>query len=223
MKICILIPTFNEAKAIGALISAIKQRNIDVYVSDDGSTDDTVRIAKKLGVHVITNAVRTGKGATLRRGFDHLLPLDYTGVIVMDGDGQHAPEDLEGFLKKINEDAQCIIIGDRLINPQGMPWIRLMTNKIMSFIISIGCGQKVNDTQSGFRYINLDIYKNLQITTSGYEIETEVLMKSAKKGYTIYSVPIKTIYGDETSKIQPFHDTIRFLKYYCKEIITPKK
>ena len=90
----------------------------------------------------------------------------------------------------------------------------------MSSLISFACRNSIADTQCGYRYINCDILKQIQFSSDDFEIETEILMKAAKKGYPIYSVPIKTIYRDEKSKIHPFKDTIRFVNYFIKEIFS---
>ena len=222
MKTCILIPTYNEEAAIGGLVMALKPYALDVFVSDDGSADQTVACAQKSGAHVLKHAQRTGKGATLIRGFHHVMNLGYNGIIMMDGDGQHAPTDIPQFLEAIAKNPKCILVGNRLHDPKNMPRSRLWTNRMMSAIISAGCGQKIPDTQSGFRYVHVDILNALNIQSRAYEIETELLMKASKKGYVINSVPIQTIYGDEKSKINPIADGMRFIKYYFKEIFTPR-
>lgn len=222
-KVCILIPTYNEAKAIARLVEALKPYKLDIIVSDDGSSDRTPVLAEDAGAHVLHNQSRTGKGATLRRGFQYLLQKNYAGVIVMDGDGQHAPEDIPHFLNMIKEHPISLIVGSRLQNSQGMPFVRYITNVAMTFLISLGCGCKVYDSQSGFRYLHSEIIKRIQFKSNSYEIESELLMKTAKQGFPILCVPIKTIYGDETSSINPFVDTFRFITYYLKEIFSPRK
>ncbi len=223
LNICILIPTYNEAKAIGQLVTDLKAFDLDILIADDGSLDETAKIAQNAGARVLAHKMRTGKGATLRRGFDYILKHGYDGVITMDGDGQHAPDDLPQFLMKIGEQPVSLIVGDRLQNPKGMPFLRFCVNVIMSYIISIGCGCKIYDSQSGFRYMHRAILENIEFISNSYEIESELLMKSAKKGYPILAVGIKTIYGDEKSNINPIIDTWRFIKYYFKEIFSSKQ
>ena len=191
-NICILIPTFNESKAISKLVNALKAYGLDVLVSDDGSSDNSATLAQEAGARVLAHKTRTGKGATLRRGFDYILKKNYTGVIVMDGDGQHSPEDLPQFIKQIEKNPVSLIVGNRLSDAKGMPFVRFITNKVMTFIISIGCRTKVYDSQSGFRYIHREILENIEFKSDSYEIESELLMKSAKNGYPIFAVPIQT-------------------------------
>ena len=99
-----------------------------------------------------------------------------------------------------------------------MPWHRLFTNKIMSALISLVCRQKIYDTQCGYRLIRCEVLRNVVLSSSAFEIESEVLIKASKKRYRIASVPVKTIYGTEVSKINPFFDTARFIIYIVREM-----
>lgn len=222
MKVCIVIPANNEAKAIGPLVSALISRHYDVVVVDDGSTDGTGQIAQANGAHCIRQETKHGKGYSLRAGFEYVLHRDYDGVIMMDGDGQHDINDLECFKREICEHKVSVIVGNRMANPKGMPFIRLCTNRLMSWLISSACGQVIKDTQCGYRYVSCEILRNLILNSQDFEIETEILMKASKKGFKIISVPVRTIYSDEESKISPFKDTLRFLVYFTKELFGPK-
>lgn len=222
MKICIVVPAHNESKEIDRVLDAIKGQGLDVVVIDDGSTDDCGTIARQRGVVVLRNETRQGKGVSLQRGFDYALKKGYDGVITMDGDGQHDPQDLPLFLKKAGQERACVIVGTRMQNTQGMPWVRNMTNRVMSAFISRICKQDVPDTQCGYRYISCEILRQIQIMSNDFEIETEILIKASKKGYRIYSVPIKTIYRNEESKIRPLKDTVRFFAYITREMRSPK-
>lgn len=218
MKFAILIPAHNEAKAIGPLVNAVRQKGYDVVVVDDGSADKTGEIARSQGADVLVNDPRRGKGATLQRGFDHILERGYDGVVAMDGDGQHAVADIETFLEKARYFPDSVITGNRMGDTKGMPIVRKLTNMFMSGIISLICRQSIPDTQCGFRYIGAKVLKNIVLSCSDFEIETEVLVKASKKGFKIFSVPIQTIYGDEKSKIHPLRDTLRFIRYISREI-----
>jgi len=220
MKICILIPAHNEEETIGSLVEAIKQFSCDVVVMDDGSEDHTGEWAKAAGAIVLANSQKSGKGAALQKGFDYVLQGDYSGVITMDGDGQHAPEDLKVFIDAAQEYPKCIVAGNRMGNSRGMPLVRYLTNRFMSILISGECHQSIPDTQCGYRYIDGEVLRRIrnQLTCQGFEVESEILMKAAKQGVKIYSVPVKTIYRNEKSKINPLKDTIKFFTYFIKEI-----
>lgn len=220
MKLCVLIPVYNEAENIGPLVEGLKKRGKEVVVINDGSTDGSGLIAQAKNAVVLSHVHRAGKGTSLRDGFDYAIQHNYDGVITMDGDGQHDIEDLEKIAEKAKEIKSGIVTGSRMKNHRDMPWLRFLVNKAMSSMISFVCRQKIADTQCGFRFISTDILKSLHLSCSDYEIESEVLIQSAKKGFKIISVPIKTIYGAESSKINPLVDTIRFFKYIIRELWT---
>ncbi|MFH1655431.1 MAG: glycosyltransferase family 2 protein [Candidatus Omnitrophota bacterium] len=222
MNICAVIPAYNEAKTIGYLVEETKNKGFHVLVIDDGSSDSTGRIAKEKGAMVLRNEKTVGKGASLRKGFDFIVQENYDGIITIDGDGQHDPEDLPRFIEKINQSDAKVIIGNRMFRTRNMPFIRWCTNKIMSSFISAICRQYIPDTQCGFRYINTEALKSFELSTSNFEIETEVLIEARKKGFRIYFVPIKTIYQDQKSRINPFLDTIRFFGFIFRKKWTPK-
>jgi glycosyltransferase involved in cell wall biosynthesis len=218
MNICILIPAHNEAKNVGRLTARLRGKGLEVIVVDDGSVDGTGQVAKDAGAVVLTNTQNQGKGFSLQRGFDYIVSRDYDALITMDGDGQHAFEDIDKFIALFREKTPDIICGNRMANHQGMPLVRLVTNKIMSGLISLVCRQKIYDSQCGYRLIKPDVLRNVQLSSSAFEIESEVLIKSAKKGYRIASVPVRTIYAGEKSRINPFFDTVRFIVYIVREL-----
>ncbi|MCK5581349.1 MAG: glycosyltransferase family 2 protein [Candidatus Omnitrophica bacterium] len=217
MKLCIVIPIYNEAQEIGEVVEDVKAKGLDVLVVNDGSTDESGEIAKDKGAIVITNPTRGGKGFSLRKGFEYALDNDYDGVITMDGDGQHAVADLDQFIDKIKEFPVSVIAGNRMHNARGMPFVRWMTNRLMSLLISVICGEFIPDSQCGYRYIHSEILRKIKLTCSDFEIETEVLVKAGKLGCKIFSMPIQTIYCNEESRIHPVKDTLRFFSYLIKE------
>jgi glycosyltransferase involved in cell wall biosynthesis len=218
MKICIIIPAYNESRHIGDVIGSVKPFGYDIVVVDDGSTDATGEIAREKGTAVIRHQTKMGKGSSLREGFQYAVNKGYDGVIAMDADGQHAAQNIPLFMEKAREHKDSIIAGNRMADPGNMPFIRTCTNKFMSWLISLICRQKIPDSQCGFRYISCDILRSIQLTSSDFEIESEMLIKTAKKGFKIHEVRIATIYSDEKSKINPFKDTVRFFIYLFKEM-----
>ncbi len=219
MKLIILIPAHNEAKLIGSLVDRLVSLHHECIVVDDGSVDGTGLIAAQAGAIVLSTGKKSGKGTALKLGFAEILKRDYTAVLLMDGDGQHAVEDVSAFVSAFQTSGADIINGNRLNNPQGMPWLRLMTNKFMSWLISMLCKKRIEDTQCGFRLISVKVLRSIVLTSNDFEIETEMLLKSAKKGFSFASVDIQTIYRDEVSKIHPFKDTLRFIRYLYREFL----
>lgn len=220
MKICVIIPAHNEASTLGGVVEVLKKKNLDVVVIDDGSSDQSALVAQEKGAHVLRNEKKSGKGFSLKRGFDFAIKNNYEAVVAMDGDGQHDPHDIDQFIKKARHFPKSVITGNRFTDTQGMPWVRYLTNRFMSWLISLASHQEIPDSQCGYRYISCSILKDIELHCKDFEIETEVLMKAAKKGHAIYYAPVKTIYQDEESKISPFKDTWRFFRYFLKEIMS---
>jgi len=208
-----LIPAFKEAKHIGEVVRKVKAVLDCVLVVDDGSGDGTSELASKAGAEVITLTQNQGKGMALKTGFKALSEKGAPWVVCLDGDGQHAPEDIPAFLKRTEEEPHpALIIGNRFSNPKGMPPLRYWTNRLMSGWISRMCGQSMPDTQCGFRLLRADLLPEMiDLRSSRYDYESEMIFVVGLVGKPIASVPVQTIYGDEKSKIRPLHDTLRFV------------
>lgn len=219
-NICAVLPAHNEQKHIAGLTEEIRNNKIDVIVIDDGSTDDTYQLAKESGASVIRHSKKMGKGAALKDGLAWAMDKGYDYIITMDADGQHNPAELPLFVKEAdeNEDAK-IIIGNRLLDPKDMPLLRICTNKFMSYLISALCKQNIPDTQCGYKLIKKEVLKIISIKSRKFEIESELLIKTARAHFRIKSIPIASIYAQEKSRINPFMDSLRFIKFVLKTII----
>ncbi len=220
MKICVVIPTYNEAKSIKELVRKIRNQNLDVVVIDDGSYDNTFKIAQEAGALVLRNQNNQGKGAMLIKGFNYALSRDYDVIITMDGDGQHRPEEIPDFIRLAETSEGNIFIGNRMSKYKNMPLLRVITNHVMSWLISKIAKQKIPDSQSGFRLIKKEVLKKVKFVTSKYETESELLIRASRLGFKIESIPIQTIYRGEKSQINPFIDTLRFIWFIIRELWT---
>ncbi|MBI4335393.1 MAG: glycosyltransferase family 2 protein [Candidatus Omnitrophica bacterium] len=220
MRTCALIPVYNGAKTIEGLIRSAKPYVNDILVVDDGSTDETVRVAGMAGATVISFKQNRGKGKVLKDGFERAIRGDYDAVITMDADGQHEPGDILKIIAGAAPAGTGVVVGNRMSNPGDMPPVRLATNIFMSLIISILCGQNIPDTQCGYRLIKSDVLRRIRLVSSNYEIESELLIKAARLGYKIVSVPVKSIYAGQVSLINPLLDTWRFLVMLGRALLT---
>jgi len=213
MRVCALIPAYNEAAAIKEIILQIRQQGLEVVVIDDGSSDSTGQIAASCGAIVLKNIKNEGKGASLNKGFAYCLENGFDAVIAMDGDGQHLPQDIPLFINAAQASDSGIIVGNRMSQARNMPLPRFLTNKFMSWLISLICKQKVPDTQCGFRLIKRAVLEKIKLKTSKFEVESELLIAASRAGFKIESLPVKTVYGSEVSHINPLTDTVRFIKF----------
>ena len=213
MSACVVIPGFNVARTIGSLVLQLKASGFEVVVVDDGSTDRTGEIACAAGAHVVRHPENIGKGRALRDGFAAALAMEGGPLVTMDGDGQHLPADLPRLLAALEQDGVGVVVGNRMQNLRNMPWVRRATNWMMSRGISRLCGQWVPDSQCGFRAIRREVLTRIALTTDRYEIESELLVKAARAGFHLVSVPVTTVYRNERSRIHPIADTLRFFRF----------
>ena len=217
MKVLTVIPCYNASRHIKYVLEDVKMFTSDILVIDDGSTDHSLDEIKKVkSVRIIRHKKNKGKGAALKTAFAYALDNNYDGVITIDADGQHKPYDIPNFLK--NYKKGDIIIGSRLHNARNMPLRRLLGNSFSSFVITLLSKQKVSDCQSGYRLIKTPVLRSLALSYNDYLLETEILVKAARKGFKIANIPIETIYGQEVSHINPVKLTYRFLKFVFKNV-----
>jgi len=217
MKACVLIPSYNVEDNIGDIVKRTKDMGIDPIVVDDGSTDDTEKVASENGALVMRHIKNLGKGASIKEGVDFILRMtNFDTIIIMDGDGQHNPDDIQKFIAHEREYDDDIIIGNRMSLTRNMPFVRLATNKFMSFLLSAMCKQRIPDTQCGFRLIKRRVLEKIKFESTKYDLESEILIKASRMKFKIASVPIETIYRNELSRIHPVKDTIRFIVLLVK-------
>jgi len=225
-KIAILIPAYNEAGYIKSVIEKCSVYGLDIIVVNDGSTDDTSKILSlllkknKLKLTILEHEKNKGKGEALKTGFNFVIRNGYYGVITIDADGQHNIEEINNFINEVKKNNPDIIVGSRFKNTKGMPFIRLVANLLTSWIISTIALKKIDDVQSGFRFIKHDVIKKVKLETSNFDTEPELLIKASLCGFKISNIPIETIYHlDEfKSHINPIKDTIKFFKLIFKSI-----
>jgi glycosyltransferase involved in cell wall biosynthesis len=211
-RYCVLIPAFNAAKTIGELVRRVRQQGQAVVVIDDGSCDQTARIASAQGALVISHLRNSGKGRALRTGFEYVLREGYDGVITVDGDGQHDPAAIPAFIRAGEVQHAGIVLGNRMTNGALMPFARYVTNRLMSWLICALTRQSIPDSQCGFRLIRKEVLADVPLRTKHFEIETELLLRAAVRRWKIISVPVRTIYQpDHQSHIRPFWDAMRFI------------
>jgi len=211
MKCLVVVPAYNEEKYIAHVVRGILKEKMDLLVVDDGSFDFTYEIVKKLAVPCLRQN-HMGKGAALVAGFGYAVKNGFDWVITMDGDGQHDSSELPLFWRALGDNATDLVIGSRMHDTSKMPIVRLLTNKVMSYIVSSFSDVRLSDTQCGFRAIKCDLLKRIKLTTSHYDMESELIIRAAKMGCTIRDIPVNSIYNDSQSSINKFTDTIRFFK-----------
>ena len=214
MTVGIILPALNAARFLTEVIGEIRTLLPEclVLVVDDGSTDGTDDIARAAGAEVIVHEVNRGKGEALKTGYRWAQDRQLDWVFTMDSDGQHLPNEMQDFINTSDRGGFDVVVGTRMARTENMPWLRVMTNRFTSWVISRLAGQDIPDSQNGYRLYRTACFAGVKLRTSRYDSESEILVRMARRGYRIGSVPVTTVYGDETSSINPFIDTGRFFR-----------
>jgi len=208
-----VIPAYHDEKHIGDIVRRTGQQLDHVLVIDDGSNDGTAQSAREAGAKVIVHNQNRGKGEAIKTGLRHCLAREVTWLILLDSDGQHLPEEIERFLSAAASATQpMLFVGNRMDNASAMPFIRRVVNRYMSRRISHLCGQRIPDTQCGFRMLHQQLIPELLGGGDRFDYDTEVLIIASRKRYRIEPVPITTVYSDQVSNIHPVRDAFRFFK-----------
>ena len=205
MKIIIGIPAFNEEKNIAGIISKLKRITKDIIVCNDGSTDLTADIAEEMGALVINHEKNLGYGGAIRSIFLKAKDLNGDVLVTFDADGQHRIEDIDKVINPILEGRSDIVIGSRFLddNEKEVPQYRKVGIKVITKITNATLKKDLTDSQSGFRAYSKQVLNEIKPVESGMGVSTEILIKASSKNLKISEVPIKILYGENSSTHNP--------------------
>lgn len=236
MRIAIVVPTYNNAATLeGVLRSILNGGERDLYVVNDGSTDDTAHILAGIeGIRVITNASNRGKGHALRRGFEAALGDGCTHAITIDSDGQHAPAEIARLKAAVEEHPTAMIMGARDMSGSDVPGKSSFGNRFSNFWFRVETGWKLRDTQTGFRAYPLAPVCAMRPWTKRFEYEVEVIVRLAWRDVPFVQVPVSVRYdfSERVSHFRPGRDflrisllnsvlvTLAFLYHWPRQLLT---
>lgn len=210
LRILALIPCYNEERFIGEVVRQTSAF-LPVVVIDDGSTDNSARLAEEAGAVVLRQVPNQGKGAALMEGYRYALKNDYDAVIMLDADGQHDPSEIPSFITAFTSQQADLIIGER--DFRYMPPLRRRTNTFGTWVFSWAVGQHIPDNQSGYRLLSRRMMEaTLGSRETSFEFEVEMIVLCVVHGFKLAWVPIKTIYNDKKSHIKPLRHAIHFVR-----------
>ena len=226
-RVAVVIPALNEALRIRDVVSGALAHCPNVIVVDDGSEDGTVDRIAGLPVILLRHARRMGKGASLRDGFAEALRRGFEGVITMDGDGQHAAEDIPRLLAAAQRHPGAIIIGARLRKRASQPVYRRLANEFGDWGIAWGTGYRIADTQSGQRFYPAAVAALGDVPGEDFVFEAQILMSAAQQlGTRCVSIPIESRYsvhdGDvefRASHFRPLRDLWRITSHVAVQVL----
>jgi len=206
MQISVLIPSYNEEKTIGKVVKDFKKQvpKAKIYVCDNNSDDNTAKIAKKAGACVL-NENKQGKGYALRKLFN----IESDIFVMVDGDNTYPSDKVKELIKPIIENKADMVIGARRRFNSG--FLRDIGNLIITKLINLFFSLKLHDTLSGYSAIKRNLIKDLKLKSTGFEIETEITIKSIKNNYKIIEIPID-YKSRKDSKLKTFKDGLKIIK-----------
>lgn len=213
LKVCVLIPTYNNEQTLAKVINDVLEYTDQVVIVNDGSTDSTATILSKFDfLAVVSCPVNKGKGVALRTGFAEAISRGYDYAISIDSDGQHYASDLPIFLEKLKTSPHAVIIGARNMGQASVPGKSSFGNKFSNFWFWVTSGLTMQDTQSGYRLYPISQMTGIKFITRKFEFEIEVLVRSSWRGLAIIHVPVSVFYpesGKRVSHFRPFTDVTR--------------
>jgi glycosyltransferase involved in cell wall biosynthesis len=213
LKCCVVVPTYNNVATLPAVLKELRLFCEDIIVVDDGSDDGTGNLlAAETGITLITMPVNKGKGYAVRAAFRKSVDMGFDYLITIDSDGQHSVSDLGQFVMKIRENPGALIIGERNMKQASVPGKSSFGHRFSNFWFRVETGQKLRDTQSGYRLYPVKRMKKMRWVTRRYEFEIEVLVRAAWKGIPILHVPVSVYYAPKEKRISHFRPFIDFTR-----------
>jgi glycosyltransferase involved in cell wall biosynthesis len=223
-RYAVVIPAYEESATIADVAARAAAQADLVIVVDDGSSDGTSEMLAGLPVVVLRNERNIGKGASLWRGMQYALEHGVAGVVTLDADGQHQPEDIPRLVQLAREYPEDLIIGARSERETNAPRSRYLANRTADFWIGCAAGQSLADSQSGFRVYPAALLSSVQVShgpTRGFVFESEFLIEAARRGARIRSVPIAAIYPRQgrPSHFRPVLDIARIVRMVAAKLL----
>lgn len=227
MRLAVVIPAYNEAKTIDSVVRRIPRRiprvsGIETVVVDDNSTDQTYKLAKKAGAHVLSHAMNLGQGGAILTGVAFCKRLGADIVVTLDADGQHDPTEIARLLDGHRSTGADLVIGSRFLSDTigNMPTLKQAGNRGFSLITYLLSGKMLTDTQSGFRLFGTQMIELLlTLDLAGYEFCSETIMIAHKHRLKIAEAPISTIYFDNRRGQDPINGINILLRLIARKLI----
>ena len=220
-RFALLIPAYNAASTIRSVLEEARSGSPDaIVVVDDGSTDGTGDIASGHADLILRHHANLGKGAALITGLGYLQRNGYEAAITLDADGQHSVNSIPDLIARFVETDCELVLGYRPFSLGKMPFLRLLANRLSNFWASTVCGTKIRDSQCGFRLYKLSAIRLEELTTHGFEAETEILFQICRRGGRIEQVLTPLIYkpGGQ-SHFRKLRDTLAIARVIVRYLL----
>jgi len=221
----VLIPAHNEVATIRGVAERALAHVDRVVVIDDGSSDGTAAALDGLPVTVIAHKVNRGKGRRLAEGLNHEFEERCDGVLTLDADGQHDPDDIPAFLAAARLAPSALLMGDRFADTTGMPRARRAAISFGDFFITWAAARRIRDAQCGMRLYPASVLCSVTVDErdqAHFTFETAILLKASDAGFDIVRVPIRARYAgfqQRPSHFRPVLDTLRIVRTVTAHLV----
>jgi glycosyltransferase involved in cell wall biosynthesis len=196
------MPAYNEAKYIGSVILQARRFADEVVVVDDGSSDATADIARLAGATVVIHEYNQGYGSTIRTLLDEAKKRDADILVVLDADSQHNPDEIPRLVEGIKGGAD-IVIGSREMQKNKIASYRRLGQKVLTRMTKVASGQRLSDTESGFRAYSRKAIATLELKETGMAVSAEIISAATAGGLVIAEVPVSVSYTGDGSTLNP--------------------
>ncbi|HVJ16562.1 MAG TPA: glycosyltransferase family 2 protein [Polyangiaceae bacterium] len=210
MRVAAVVPAYQAEASVADVVRSLREvwsglgeRDGGVIVVDDGSTDATAEVARAAGADVVLHQQNRGKGAALASGFTRALELGAQAAVTVDADGQH-PASQALLLAEADFPREALLLGVRDLVAAGAPRANRFSNRFSNVFLSWFSGRRLTDTQCGLRRYPLPETLALGLHSTGYEFESEVILHTARQGWTIAELPVQVIYPPEEHRVSHF-------------------
>jgi glycosyltransferase involved in cell wall biosynthesis len=224
-RYAVVIPAYNEAATIADVVARVLRQGTPIIVVDDGSTDGTGAALAGLPVTLLRNDRNLGKGASLWRGMHHALGLGVAAIVTVDGDGQHAPEEIPRLLAEARAHPRAIVVGARVLGREAAPRARYLANRFADFWVGWAAGQPLADSQSGFRVYPAALLRQVAVKhgpARGFVFESELLIAAARHGFGSRAVAVSALYpkAARPSHFRPVLDIARITRMVAWKLLS---
>ena len=201
-RVAAAIPAFNEEQYIGTVVLKTRQYVDETIVVDDGSTDQTAKIARLAGAIVVEHKHNQGYGATIKTILAEAKKRDISILVLLDGDSQHNPDEIPELIKPISEGFD-LVIGSREQQENDIPGYRRLGQRIIARFSRVLSGENLSDSESGFRVFSRKAIELLELKENGMAISAETISRATEKGLKITERPISVKYTADGSTLNP--------------------
>ena len=204
------IAAYNEARYVGSIVLQARQYVDKVIVVDDGSTDNTAKVAELAGAAIIRHTENRGKGAAIQSILAEAKKINPDVLVLLDADSQHDPNEIPALIKPISEGFD-LVIGSREDQKDKTPRYRRIGQKVVLRSTRLASKANISDSESGFRALSPKAINELELKANGFAIESEMITLAADKNLKITEVPISNIYTKDGSTLHPIRHGIDVL------------